>query len=296
MKEEATVTFSSDTGTKNQWAKNVFYKQDGNKRSLQTKEIIWSVTIGFLLITTFMLIQGSPEEDAIKLKTSSLKLPNGEGTTSGIKIKGVGEITTGGAQVKSKSKAERKYSGPQLLVRSTQVKVPPGSSVKAILVFGATDGLVRAKTLEALVSNGETKIDVGTLFLGTGSSLEDRLKITFKQIVFQDGSFQNIQAEAFDEADQLIGLKGSQVGNEAIKLGASIGLNFAGGLSDVLQDSEVQGGVAYKKSSLKNAMLNGAATASLDQSREMMNNLRTRHPSIAVPAGKVIFITFIEGN
>ena len=124
MKEEVTVTFSSDPGTKNQWAKNVFYKQDGNKRSLQTKEIIWSVTIGFLLITTFMLIQGTPEEEISKLKSSNLKLPGVDATNSDVKIKGVGEMASGGAQLKSKSKAERKYSGPQLLAQDHQWRGP----------------------------------------------------------------------------------------------------------------------------------------------------------------------------
>lgn len=114
-------------------------------------------------------------------------------------------------------------------------------------------------------------------------------------MVFQDGTFQNIEAEAFDDIDQMLGLKGEKLKNEGLKLGTAIGLNFAGGLSEALQDPDVQGGVEIKKPSLKNAMLNGAATASLDQSREMMSDFKNRHVNVTVPAGKTLIITF-EGN
>jgi hypothetical protein len=298
MITEPKVTIAREPGTKNQWAKSLFYRQDGKKKSLQTKEIMWTMAVLFFLVGIYVGLQGEPEKS--HTTKTNLKLPEAApGSQENHNVPAIGDTNSNSKNAKnSKGRIikEAKFQGPQLLIRSGLTKIPPGSSVKAILLSGATDGFVRAKTTEVLVSNGDTKIDSGTLILGTGTSQEERLKISFKQMVFQDGSFENIAAEAFDEVDQIIGLKGSKIGNEAIKLGASVGLNFAGGLSEALQDTDIQDGVAYRKASLRNAMLNGAATAALDQSKQMMSDLRSRHPTIQVPAGKIIIITFLEGN
>ncbi len=299
MSIEPKVTIAKEQGTKNQWAKQAFYSRDGRKFTLQTKEVIWSMGVIFGLISVFMMLQGNSDNEKPKSQQSNIGIPDTtQASDSGINIPGVGQITNGGGiyQSKGHSKKEIRFTGPELLVREGGKKIPPGSSINAVLLSAATDGLVKAKTTQGLTVNGETKLSEGTLFLGTGSSMEDRLKIQFRQMVFQDGTFETISAEAFDESDQMVGLHGSHLGNEALKLGASIGLNFVGGLSEGLQENDIQGGVEFKKSNLKNAMLNGAATAALDQSREMMADMKNRHPAISVPANTKIIITFAEGN
>jgi hypothetical protein len=46
------------------------------------------------------------------------------------------------------------------------------------------------------------------------------------------------------------------------------------------------------KSTVKNAMLNGASRAALDQSREMMTSLKNDKPIIEVPDGTPIYVLF----
>lgn len=72
-------------------------------------------------------------------------------------------------------------------------------------------------------------------------------------------------------------------------------MNFVGGMTTALQDTQGQGGAVVTKPTLKNAMLNGAATASLDQGREMMSDLRNKTPAIEVPAGTLIYV-LLQGN
>jgi len=186
--------------------------------------------------------------------------------------------------------------GPQLVARPRNVKIPPGSMVKATLISGASNGLVKAQILEPLSLNGEVLIEQGTIAVGRGSSTEDRLFIQFSKLVFKDGAVDTVQAEAADQSDQIVGLKGSKLGHYAARLGAGIGLNFVGGFSEALQETEGQDGVLVKKPTVRNALLNGAARASLEQSQEMMSNLKNQQPIIEVKAGTAILIMFSDSG
>jgi hypothetical protein len=294
MIEEVKVKIAKEEGTKSQWAKSLFYTLDARKYTLDVKLVMWSTGIIFAFMAIVLLLRGTPEDDSPK-STNAIQIPDTQSAQPKINIPDMGEVAKIGPNPAGQAQKQMRFLGPQLVVSTGLHKIPPGSTVKAILLTAGTDGLVRAKAIEPLNINGEAKFDEGTLFLGTGSSTEDRLKIDFKQMVFLDGTFETISAQAFDESDQMLGLQGSKLGNEAIKLGASIGLNFAAGLSEGLQDSDVQGGMAIRKPSLRNAMLNGAATAALEQSREMMSDFKNRHSAISVPQGKHLLIMF-EGN
>ena len=116
--------------------------------------------------------------------------------------------------------------------------------------------------------------------------------IRFSQVVHQDGAFETIDGQACDAEDKIPGLKGSKVGNQAIKLATGIGLNFVGGMTTALQDTQGEAGAVVAKPTLKNAMLNGAATATLDQGREVMSDIRNKQPVIEVPAGTPVYILF----
>lgn len=181
------------------------------------------------------------------------------------------------------------FSGPQIVAREI-IAIPPGTLVKAKLITGASDGPVRAELLEDIVVRGERLVTSGCLLMGSGTSTDERLFIRFDRLIKKDASVLPFQAQALDATDRIVGLKGNRLHSELTKLGAGIGLNFVGGLSQGLQETENKGGVAVKSSSLKNALLNGAAIAALDQSRDLITSAREKAPRIEVEPGKRIWI------
>jgi hypothetical protein len=168
--------------------------------------------------------------------------------------------------------------------------------VEAVLISGASDGPVKAELKEPLVIAGEPILEAGTVLMGTGQSGEDRLTIQFRKAVFSDGTTAKIEAMAADSSDKIPGIKGSHVGYRALKLAAGVGLNFASGLSQGLQSTRGQMGAVVTPPTLKNALLNGSARASLDEGQEMMNEYRGERPVITVGAGTEILVLFSDGG
>ena len=201
--------------------------------------------------------------------------------------------------LKQKSKNKKaivvKLPGLQKFDRSGGRGVPPGMTLKAVLSNGASNGTVKAVVTESLYLQGETLVPEGAVLIGTGQSTEERLYIRFTTLVLRDGTTKNIQAQAVDSEDLIAGLKGSKIGRYAMKYGAAVGLNFAGGLAQGLQDKEVINQQAVTKTDTKNALLNGASRAAIEMANETMTSLRNQTPVIEVKAGKEIVIMF-EGN
>jgi hypothetical protein len=288
MNEEIKVQAVSDNTARFQWARNLVYRRDASKETIVPKRLWWLLGGFFGLAAFLLMVQGLRETPPITAHTlvasmgETVVVPTKEQVTA---------ATAAAAKASGGGKVVARFGGPQLVSRPL-MKIPPGTMVKAKLVSGASNGPVRAEVSEALTWNGEPLLPAGTILLGTGSSTDDRLNIQFTQTVFPDGSFQTAQATACDASDKIPGLKGSKLGNYALKLGASIALDFAGGLSQGLQSQQSGFGVAYAKPTLKNALLNGAATASLDQSKQIMSNLQNQVPVIEVPEGTVIYVLF----
>lgn len=187
------------------------------------------------------------------------------------------------------------YKGPQVLARPSSEVIPPGSMIKAKLISGASNGSVKAKSVESLTVNGEVIIPAGSVFWGAGNSNEHRLYVSFKKLVLKSGSVKAINAQAADGSDKVAGLKGSKLGNYGFRLAGSIGLNMLGGLSEGLREKEIKGGVSVDKTDLSNALLSGAAHASIELSRELMNGLKNKKPMILKKSGAYIYIIF-EGD
>lgn len=74
----------------------------------------------------------------------------------------------------------------------------------------------------------------------------------------------------------------------------SIGLGFLGGFSQALQDTHGQQGVAIREPSLKNALLHGTATSALEQSRNLMGEIKDQPNIIEVAKETQICIVFAE--
>jgi type IV secretory pathway VirB10-like protein len=274
------------------------FSKDGQSLSKQTIKYC-ALATGISLTVVFLM--RSPEKNSQ------------EGP--GVKTPEVSQVSTGGnrealetysasqesERLKESNRRTRtvvvvKLPGLQKIDRRKPGQIPPGSLVKAVLVTGASNGPVRAETTEALRIQGETLIPIGATLLGTGQSTEDRLMVRFSQVVFKDGSFENIQAQAADVEDKTVGLKGSKVGKYAIKYATAIGFNFVGGMAEGLQEREVVGQQVVTKPTAKNALLNGTSKATLEMANETMNDLKNSAPIIQIKSGQEIFIIFENGQ
>src|SRR4029077_727619 len=107
----------------------------------------------------------------------------------------------------------------------------------------------------------------------------------FTKAIMRDSSVETIQAQGADFEDKIVGLNGSRVGHYAAKLAAAIGLNFVTGMSEGLQDTQVQNGVAYRAPTLKNSLYNGTAMAPSSQAQELLSSAKNNQPAIEVPSG-----------
>lgn len=302
MNDEIRVSIQSDQGIKNQWARGFFYRRDGLKNTLVSKHFGIGLGVLFSGVTVSLFLQSTPDEPKpksqdlgilnVQVREANVAIPpaasSDRQTTGTVKERPTSQTVSRSAV---REKAE-KFTGPQVVARPRIGKIPPGVLVKAVLLTGASSGPVRAEVTEALTINGEPMIAEGTVLLGNGQSGEDRLSVRFSQMLFKDGGFESIDAQACDDSDKIAGLKGSKVGGQALKLATGIGLNFAAGAGAVLQDTAGENGAVITRPTLKNALLNGAATASLDQSREMMSEVRNKPPVIEVPQGTPIFVLF----
>jgi hypothetical protein len=168
--------------------------------------------------------------------------------------------------------------------------------VSAVLISGASDGPVKAQLKEPLIIAGETLLEAGTMLVGSGNSGNERLMVRFRKAVFQDGSVANVSAQAADAEDKIAGIKGSRVGYRAVKLAAGIGLNFLGGMSQGLQETQGQSGAVVAPPTMKNALMNGAAKASIEESQDLMNEYRNEKPVIEVGAGTQIYVLFEDSG
>lgn len=287
MSEVETVEVVTDKGHKNRWGlKKFLYRQDGNKVTLDRK-VLLPVVAGMFVVSSFIAITREPVEQIGKAP---------------IEFSGVaGQVQTLEIPISNQSRGERdRVRGSQIRTGGLQVtrrpglgKIPPGTMGRARLIGGASNGPASAVLLEPVMVNGESLVLAGTRLFGVGTSGTDRLNISFTKFIYQDGTVQEVRAQACDGADQTVGIRGSRVGKYATGFAAGAGLNFVAGMAEGLQETEVNGGVAYKKSNVKNALLNGTAAASLEQSKEIIEDWKEKKKIIEVKSGTEICLIFV---
>jgi hypothetical protein len=229
-----------------QFGKGLLYVQDGKKRRLSTQRVFSVLTLLSPLLGLALIFK--PNNRTSKWGASSeVGAPRDFSGRPPIEIPRLGDgAGMMGDGSRSKRGEAQRLSGPHVVARAPGIKIPPGWMVKAKLVSGASNGPVRAELIEDLVVNGSTLAPTGALLLGSGSSTEERLYIRFSKLVFQDGRFQSISAEALEDSDQIAGLKGSKVGHYAARLAAGVGLHFVGGMSEGLQYTQGENGANVK--------------------------------------------------
>lgn len=286
---QATI-INAETVEKNLWEKLLPVERDGKKLTLDSKKLTVYIASLMTFITAIHLLIIPGEEKA--------EVPNGrlaEGSQT-VQVPGASAADTKGI-AETPAPKRPKLIGATVVLRPMDLsKIPPGSLLDAKLITGASNGLVKAEVLSPLKSAGELLIPSGTTLVGKGTSTEERLFVRFNQAVFKDGSIASINAHACDMSDKIVGLKGSRVGTKALNLTGSIGLGFLGGFSEALQDTKGQQGAVVKDPSLKNALLNGTASTALEQSKNLMSDLKDRTPIIEVPQGTDICTIFDQNQ
>lgn len=296
MNVEPKVGLGKDDGHEKIWGSDkIIYRKEGKKLSINTKVTAWMFVLLVLVGSSYSVIseffKPTPSDnlspigfnESMSSATGSIQVPAGTSEFNKPRTS------------RDKPKVVVYYSAPQVIGRPNLGKIPPGLMVKAKFTTGASNGPLKAVLVEPLSINGEDIAPEGTVLVGNGSSGEDRLSVQFTKLVFLDGKFQNIQAQACDLSDQTVGVKGKKISKYAMLLATGAGLNFLGGLAEGLQETQVQNGLPVKKSDLKNAALSGASKAALSQSQEVLTDLKNKKSVIQVDNGAEFFVLF-EGE
>lgn len=263
-----------------------FFKRDGNKWSLNESKAKKCLMGGSVLLLTLQLCDIKP----VLVRDTPFPAPINITATQVFDISRLPVVNFG---LHGKNGKTYHLAAPELLGRPIDLsKIPPGSMLSATLVSGASNGLVRAEVKDALMVNGESLIPQGAFLLGTGTSTEERLFIGFNNVIFRDGSFAQIQAQACDQGDKIVGLKGSKIGGKALQIAGSLGLNFVAGFSQGLQQSHGEWGATVKDPTIGNALLQGTSQTAVEESKNLMQELKDRVPIIEVAAGTDICVIF----
>lgn len=281
------------------WKRLLGIEKDGKKLAIQPKT--FSITVGIFVAVVLviqMVLDGTKETPAAAINPTDPGSPStAVAQLITVPQEDLRKESSVGQRHVSGQGGRAKFSGPELLLRPIDLgKIPPGTLFWAKLTGGASNGPVRAEVTKELAVNGEPKIPSGAVLVGSGSSSEERLKVNFDQVVFKDGTIAQFSAVACDKSDKIPGLKGSLVGNKALNIAGSIGLGFIGGFSEGLQETQGQQGAVVRKASIKNALLNATATTALEQSQNLMSDLKSRTPIIEVPEGTDICVIAVGGN
>ena len=173
-------------------------------------------------------------------------------------------------------------------------EIPVGSETKAILVSGATDGIVKAKLTQSLIVDGEPLIPENSILFGKGKSGEERLYVEFNKVIFPSGESFQILAQSFDPSDKIQGLKGAIVSTRAKKMGMAMGLGFLGGMADGMRETSGSSLFMNQKPTVKDAALSGASKAALDQSEAYLEEMKKSPNIIEVKSGTEFIIIIDE--
>lgn len=174
--------------------------------------------------------------------------------------------------------------------------IPPGAEARAILLTGATNGMIKAQLTEALKVDGVSLLDSGTLLIGEGQSSDERLFIRFSKAVFKNGKFIRVSAQGYDLSDKILGLKGSRVGDYTMKLAASSGLYFLSGLASGMKTEEMPLPGQVKRPQVSDAALQGLSTAASEQAKQYLEQMKNKGPVIEVKSGSSFIVTFDGGE
>lgn len=263
-------------------------------RSIHTKKykkkLIFGISISLLCVVLILLWKKLPRNfiSAHNIKEISLSFEKITGQIVIIpplvlKIK-----------IESSPFASGKYKPSKISVVSFigAGSIPPGAEAQAILLSGATNGMIKAQLTEPLKVDGVSLLDAGTLLIGEGQSTDERLFVRFNKAVFKNGKFIRVSAQGYDISDKILGLKGSRVGDYTMKLAASSGLYFLSGLASGMKTEELQLPGQARKPQIGDAALQGVSTAASEQAKQYLEQMKNKAPVIEVKSGSSFIVTF----
>lgn len=286
------VEVANDQGRQNRWGiGRLLFRQDGPKESLNAKVAALIFGAFVLIASAYSLINSVTGSDS-REKKRPIEFNGAVVPSREVNVPVAGSAPPQAHSGSGKRRAEV-FDAPQIVKRSQSTKIPPGTFIKARFVTGASNGPAKAVLLEGFSIDGETVLEPDTVLVGQGSSTDDRLNVQFTKMVFKDGSVQTIHAQGCDIKDQTVGVRGEKVNRYAAMLAAGAGLNFIGGMTQGLQQQQITPyGVGVPSNSLRNAALNGASTAALDQGQAILSDWKQKKAIIQVPSGQEFYILF----
>jgi hypothetical protein len=174
--------------------------------------------------------------------------------------------------------------------------IPPGSETVAQLVSGGANGMVKAQLTDILRAAGDVLLPRGTILIGKGSSSDDRLYILFRKAITPDGQASKINAQAYDEKDRIVGLKGKKISDYAFRLAASAGLIFLGGVADGMRDDYSQSPFVQRRPTMRDAALNGVSTSTADMSHQMIDSMKNAQERVVVDHSTKLIVIFGDAD
>lgn len=279
--------------------------QEGHKE--RVSPVALKVLVGCIavVIATLQIFSGVTSDTTKKTVTSfeGTKITF-ENSDVNLKIPVFDPQKQGEQEIERERSLQRQRQAPPIVGKlqtirlSTLKGVPTGTEVQAILSSGGTNGTVIARLKEPVMVDGEVLLPARTVLFGRGTSSEDRLFIRFKKAILPDKTEQIVQAQVFDSNDRMVGLKGKKVSDTAFKLAASSGLIFLSGLADGFKTNDsVNIFGPQPKPNVHDAALNGVATATSEQGKQMLESMKNDRARIEVGAETSVIVIFgNDGN
>ncbi|MBP9709154.1 MAG: TrbI/VirB10 family protein, partial [Oligoflexales bacterium] len=236
------IKIQSENSLLSQWSlRRFFYKREGRKDRINNKAVkVVFVLLSICIIAFAMFIDVGNKNR--RTKAEDFKLPPLAKQEVSIQIHPVDIENTKKPDVAKRATRTPQntfaFVGLKKVDRFGDLKIPPGTMIKAQLLSGASNGPVRARMLESINIQGATLIERGQILLGQGISSQERLFIKFSKLVFNDGNFIRISAEACDQSDQMPGLFGSNVRGVAMKWVGAASIGVLGGAALGMHNSQ----------------------------------------------------------
>ncbi len=174
--------------------------------------------------------------------------------------------------------------------------IPSGSEVLAELKSGGTNGMIKVVLVENLAVAGDILLPAKSVLLGQGSSSEKRLYVAFHKAIMPDKSETKISALGYDEKDRMLGLKGKKISDHAFRLATSAGLIFLGGMADGMRADYSPSPFEQRRTTTRDAALNGVSTATSDMSRQMIDGMKSQQERVEVAHSTRLIIIFGDSD
>ena len=241
MSDDVKVKIVSNKPEKSWGPFGKYFQKDGLKRSITQQGLNLVLALILIFMTVSTVLSSCQEETTAKFDLL-LKMPDVQKAGEDLPAPPIYDKESAASYNRQSGSGNMRVKPVEkikVLSLSKTDSVPTGYEVPCALVSGATNGPVKAKLLENLSVDGEVIFEKGSILYGIGKSTEERLFVRFKKIITAEGKEIKIKAQAFDESDKIIGLKGSKISSRAWKVAGATSLSFIAGYAEGLKNPEI---------------------------------------------------------